>query len=207
MRKQKNPLGHPRGQRLLHGLGVDADPADDRARGQVRDLLLYRFVLCDLGVEDVELGVVAVGSVLFHKLGESSVEVVTPEVLVLIVRLLKRDAFRFVRQNHSLELGHAVKDVKVFLEFLHVVALADVQPSDKRSGVLESADPSVDQVANTRSFGIAALANLWRPLDVRYHELEADFQQRCLFRLGEDFGIDLLVEVLERREDGVCVAL
>ena len=126
MRKQKHPLGHPRRERLLHGLGVDADPPDDRARGQVRDLLLHRFVLCDLGVEDVELGVVAVGSVRFHKLREGPVEIVTPEVPVPIVTLLERDAFRFVRQNHSLELGHAVEDVKVFLQFLHVVALADV---------------------------------------------------------------------------------
>ena len=207
VREQKHPLGDPRGERLLHRLGVYSDPANHRAGGQVRDLLLHRLVLCDLGVEDVQLGIVAVPAVGLDELRQGGVEVVAPQVLVLVVALLERHALRLVREDHRLELGHAVEDVKVLLELLHVVALADVQAADQRSGVLKRSDPPVDQIANTRPVGIAALANLRRPLDVRHRELQGNLQQRRLLRRREDLRVDLLVEVLERSENRVGVPL
>mmetsp|Transcript_9872 Transcript_9872/g.40457 ORF Transcript_9872/g.40457 Transcript_9872/m.40457 type:complete len:831 (+) Transcript_9872:10660-13152(+) len=207
VREQKHPLGDPRGERLLHRLGVDSDPANHRAGGQVRDLLLHRLVLGDLGVEDVQLGIVAVRAVGLDELRQGGVEVVAPQVLVLVVALLERHALRLVREDHRLELGHAVEDVEVFFQLLHVVALADVQAADQRPGVLKSSDPPVDQIANARPFRIAALANLRRPLDVRHRELQGNFQQRGLLRLREDLRVDLLVEVFQRRENSVGVSL
>ena len=72
---------------------------------------------------------------------------------------------------------------------------------------MKRSDPPVDQIANARPFRIAALANLRRPLDVRHRELQGNFQQRGLLRLREDLRVDLLVEVFQRRENGVCVPL